>query len=174
MEAVGVAASVLAIATAGAQISIKLVTFSNQIATAASRVRMIANDVSLTSNVLQQLGDLMKKDNKNDATSIFSDEAIQSTQNSADACRDVFEKLDQVLKQSSMRVQSFDEASERKFTMSKREKLKWPFLQPGINDLRNALRDARDTLMLILQVNMLACSVELAHRSAKINTKIGQ
>ena len=61
MDGISVAASVLAIATAGVQVSIKLVSLSNQVATARNRITSIGNDVSLTASILQQLAELMTK-----------------------------------------------------------------------------------------------------------------
>lgn len=40
------------------------------------------------------------------------------------------------------------------------EKAKWPFLQPGLEALRTDLREAKGTLMLMLQVHLLAVLVE--------------
>lgn len=59
MGVVSISASVLAIATVGVQVSIKLIAFASQISTASDRSTSIGNDVSLTSGVLQQLGELM-------------------------------------------------------------------------------------------------------------------
>ena len=57
MDGVGAAASIVSIATAGVQISIILVTLATQISTASERISSISNGVSLTSGMLQQLGE---------------------------------------------------------------------------------------------------------------------
>ncbi|KAI9849541.1 MAG: hypothetical protein M1830_007110, partial [Pleopsidium flavum] len=61
MDGVSTAASIIAIASAGVQISIKLIGFASQVRTAQKIINAIGNDVSLTSGVLQELAELMKK-----------------------------------------------------------------------------------------------------------------
>ena len=161
MEGVGIAASILAIATAGVQTSIKLISFSNQVTTAADRIRSIGSAVSLTSNVLQQIGELMISSDENAATSIFNNNSLHTTQASAEACERIFEALKDVLMKSSKQLQQKDTIP-GKVILSKLEALKWPFFQPGIETLCIDLRDARETLMLILQVTTLAYSKKLA------------
>lgn len=46
--------------------------------------------------------------------------------------------------------------SGEKFELSMLERVKWPFLQPNIDTLRVEMRDAKSTLMLMLQVASLA------------------
>ena len=72
MDGVSVAANIVGIATAGAALSIKLVTLATQISTAAERVSSIGSDISLTSGVLHQLGELMTQKTTDDGISIFS------------------------------------------------------------------------------------------------------
>jgi len=67
MDGINAAASILGIATAGVQVSIKLATLSSQISTAPDRLSAIGNDVSLTSAVLQQLTDLMKSESESES-----------------------------------------------------------------------------------------------------------
>lgn len=164
MDGISAAASILGIATAGIQISIKLITFSNQVGTAPSRIRNIGNDVSLTSGVLQQLGDLMKAkiSDDDDKTSIFSPSGLESTKASAEACNGIFHDLKHALERASKQIRTNSENLGGKVVLSTVERLKWPFLQPGFDDLRADLRESRETLMLILQVTTLAYSKKLA------------
>ena len=165
MDGVSAAASVIGIATAGVQISIKLITFSNQVGTAPSRIRLIGNDVSLTSGVLQQLGDLMHQQNGNqdDEITIFSEGGVRTTQASATTCKGIFEQLEEALKKASRQIRESGAGLEtRKVVLSKTERLRFPFLQPNLDSLRGELRDARGTLLLILQVTTLAYSKKLA------------
>lgn len=55
--------------------------------------------------------------------------------------------------------------SGEKIELSTIERAKWPFLQPEINNLRAELRDAKTTLMLMLQVTSLALSKRMADAS---------
>ena len=67
MEGVGAAASILAVAGAGIQISLKLIAFADQISTAPKRIQDVGTDVSVTAGTLRELGELMSKNmpNKN-------------------------------------------------------------------------------------------------------------
>ena len=162
MEVVGVAASILAIATAGAQISIKFISFSTQVTTAADRLRSIGSAVSLTAMVLQQIRELMISSDGNVATNIFNNNSLQTTQASAEACQRIFRGLKDILMKSSKQLQQQKNTMPGKVKLSKLEALKWPFFQPRIDTLCADLRDARETLMLILQVTTLAYSKKLA------------
>jgi len=165
MDGISAAASVVAVATVGIQISIKLTTFSLQVGTASDRIRNIGADVSLTSNVLQQLGDLLKaKVDDNESTSIFNAHGRMSTQNCADTCNRIFRELEAALKKASRQIRSGSHVTGEKVMLSKLESLKWPFLQPSFDGLRSELRDSRETMMLILQVTTLAYYKKLAQR----------
>ncbi|KAJ5371550.1 Glucose-methanol-choline oxidoreductase N-terminal [Penicillium concentricum] len=61
MEAIGAASAILAIATAGVQCSVKLMTFAGQVKTAPEQINMVAEEVSLNASILQQLGELAKE-----------------------------------------------------------------------------------------------------------------
>ena len=166
MDGVSAAASILGIATVGIQISIKLITFSNQIGTAPRRIRHIGNDVSLTSGVLQQLGDLMQQQGSetDDKITIFSEGGLLTTRASATTCKVIFEQLEEALMKASRQIRGGSGAGlqARKVVLSKTERLRFPFLQPSLDALRGELGDARGTLLLILQVTTLAYSKKLA------------
>ena len=165
MDGISAAASIIGIATAGVQISIRLITLSNQVGTAPSRIRLIGNDVSLTSGVLQQLGDLMHQQDKdeNSSISIFSKGGLLTTQASATTCKSIFEQLEEALKKASRQIrESGAGLGTQKVALSKTERLRFPFLQPNLDSLRGELTDARGTLLLILQVTTLAYSKKLA------------
>jgi len=131
MDGIGVAASVLAVGTAGVKISIKLVAFANQVATASERVRSIAIDISLTASLLQQLGELMSKPEQDEAISTFSEGGLATTQASAAACEELFRDLEDVLNKANgqFRFKAAGAALGKKVTLSKVEALKWPFLR---------------------------------------------
>lgn len=166
MDGISVAASVLAIATAGVQVSIKLVSLSNQVATARNRITSIGNDVSLTANVLQQLAELMTKGDGDGEgkVNVFSVEGLRTAQAAADVCHGVFLELAEALKRSCRQLQERNHSAMigSRIKLSRLEKIKWPFLQPSIDALCVALESARGTLMLILQVATLAYTKKLA------------
>lgn len=166
MDGISAASSVLAIGTAGVQISIRLLAFANQVKTASDRIQSIGSDVSLTANVLQQLSDLMNKRDEAEGTSIFSKEALFTVTTSANTCKSAFETLEAALGNASDQVRAKRNitALGTKIVLSKLEALKWPFLQPGIDTLQAALSTARHNLMLILHVTTLAYMKKLAEQ----------
>ena len=169
MDGVSIAASIIGIATAGAQISIKLITLSTQISTASDRVSAIGNDISLTSNVLLQLGDLMPQKTADAGISILSEEAIETTKTAATMCEKIFSEIEKEIKRASEQLRRYKpglgKLHGQKIELSKTEKAKWPFLQPSIDGLRAELRDAKSTLNLLLQVATLALHKRMADAS---------
>ncbi|KAJ6095937.1 hypothetical protein N7486_006683 [Penicillium sp. IBT 16267x] len=184
MEAVGAASAILGIATAGVQCSVKLVTFAGQIKIAPEQIGFVAEDVSLSASILQQLGELAKENmeyeprvsdgNSKNATnnnvksvhdtnmpvskqSIFNATGLETVMNLAKKCEVIFESLNQSLRKASKQLHEKSGVS-GKVKLSRTEMLKWPFLFPGIDTMRNELRNVKGTLMLMLQVAMLAYS----------------
>lgn len=93
MDGLSVAASIVGIATAGVQVSIKLATLATQISTASDQVTSISDDVSLTSGVLRQLGELMAPNISGDGISIFNQAGLETTRISAAMCERIFQKV---------------------------------------------------------------------------------
>lgn len=165
MDVVSISASVLAIATVGAQVSIKLIAFASQVSTASDRITSVGNDVSLTSGVLQQLGELMtQKATDDDDTSIFSQASLVTTKSSAEACARIFQAIEKEMKAASEQLRGPKRPIGRKVLLSRYEQLKWPFLQPGLDVLRSEMREAKGTLMLTLQVTTLGFARKVADR----------
>ena len=165
MDGISAAASVLAIASAGIEVLIKLTSFSIRVGTAPDRIRSIGSDVALTSNVLQQLGELLEpKVDDDNAIDIFSPRARLNTQASADACRRIFRELECSLRKASKQIRSKTSEPGGIIVLLKLERLRWPFLQASFEDLRADLRDARETLMLILHVTTLGYHRKRAQR----------
>lgn len=185
MEAVGAASAILSIATVGVQCSMKLMTFAGQIKTAPEQITKIAKDVSLNASILQQLGELAKenvgnglpisddKDGSNDDMnsvhdaetaasnqSIFNAKGLGTVMSLAKNCEEIFISLDQSLRKASKQLRAKPGTS-GKVKLSHAEKLKWPFLLPGMDTMRNELQNVKGTLMLMLQVAMLAYSRKL-------------
>lgn len=162
MDGVSVAASVVGIATAGVQLSIKLITLATQVSTASERITSIGNDISLTSGVLQQLGELMNKKTAADSISIFSQAGLENTRTSATICESIFHEVEKEARKASEQIMGTKVLKGGKIKLSRMEKAKWPFLQPSIEVLRTDLREAKGTLMLILLVTSLALSKKMA------------
>ncbi|KAL8654959.1 MAG: hypothetical protein Q9226_003226 [Calogaya cf. arnoldii] len=161
MDGVSIAASLVGLGTAGCQIAIKLYTLASQISTASQRISSVSNDVSLTAGILKELGEFMTRETANDSTSIFSQSGLETTKNSAAVCETIFSEIEQAAKEASEQLRTKTRII-GKIKLSKSEKLKWPFLQPSIESLRIDLREAKGTLMLMLQVTNLALSQKMA------------
>ncbi|KAL8790422.1 MAG: hypothetical protein Q9213_000574 [Squamulea squamosa] len=161
MDGVSIAASLIGIGSAGCQIAIKLYTLATQVSTASARISSVSNDVSLTSGVLKELGEFMTREAANGATSIFSQTGLDTTKSSATICESIFNDIEQAAKEASEQLRSRNRIV-GKIKLSKLEKAKWPFLQPSIESLRIDLREAKGTLMLMLQIMNLALSQRMA------------
>ena len=171
MDGVSVAASLLSIGTIGSQVAIKLYTLASRIGTASDRISSISKDVSFTSSILQQLGELMTQDATDNGTSIFSRVALDTTRASAAMCEEVFNAIEQAAKDASKQVRRRG-TNVGKIKLSKFEKAKWPFLQPAIETLKNDLSEAKGTLMLMLQVTSLALSKKMAKINQTASTHV--
>lgn len=152
MVEISAAASIVGIATAGIQISINIVTLAGQISTASDRVSSIGNDVSLTSGILHQLGDLMSLKNHANTCNVFSKGGLETTKSSAKICQKVFEELEKETAKASQLLRTRKQRLGEKVKLSMLEKAKWPFLQPNLEALMIELREAKGTLMLMLRV----------------------
>ncbi|KAL8658242.1 MAG: hypothetical protein Q9226_001152 [Calogaya cf. arnoldii] len=162
MEGVSIAASLIGIGAAGSQIALKLYTLATQISTASERISSISNDVSLTSAVIHQLGELMTTKANHDGTTIFSQGGLDTTRTSAAMCETIFKHIERAAREASEQIRGRVRFTGGNVKLSRSEKLKWPFLQPSMDTLRDDLREAKGTLMLMLQVNLLAFSKKTA------------
>ena len=159
MDGVSAAASIVGIATVGIQVSIKVVTLASQISTAADRISSIGNDVSLTSAVLHQLGDLMSEKTTPGGLPIFNKAGLETTKSSAKICQKIFEEVERETAKASNVIRGRKRPVGEKIKLTMLEKAKWPFLQPSLEILRTDLREAKGTLMLMLQVIVALCNL---------------
>ncbi len=166
MDGISIASAIISIAAAGIQTSIKLMTLSAQVSSASERVSSIANDVSLTSGVLHQLGDLMNQKMTSDGIRVLNEGGLETTSTSAAMCERIFREIEQECGRASEQIRSCRKVTGGKVKLSKSEKFKWPFLQPSIEILRTVLREAKGTLMLMLQISTLALAKKMADLSA--------
>ena len=158
MEAVGAAASILAVAGAGIQISLKLIAFADQIGTAPKKIQDIGTDVSVTAGTLQELGELMEESPTKRSAGMFRPDQIQNIEATSTRCKEIFDKLRDLLGKASQQLRAIYKSTAKsheqspKIKLSNLERMKWPFFQPSMEQLQSALRDAKGTLTLILQV----------------------
>lgn len=172
MEAVGAAASILAIAGVGIQISLKLIAFADQVSTSPEKIQDVGIDVSITAGALYELGALMhQKKSRKRAVEMFRPDQIENIMASSTICREVFEELKEILTKASQQLREIHESATKsqnvstKIELSRIERMRWPFLQPSTESLRITLDDAKGTLTLILQVVHL----RHAHITASLN-----
>ena len=162
MEAVGAAAAIIGIAATGAQISLKFITFAEQVSTAAAHINAIASEVALVSATLQQLGELIGQKTSENDQSIFSESALRSTTSSAEKCKGIFEDLQSELRKASADIRKSNRLAGKQISLSRTERAKWPFLQPRMKSLRADLQEAKLTLIFMLQTTTLAYSIKLS------------
>jgi hypothetical protein len=162
MAEIGLIASVIGVAGAGLKLSITLYTFSETVATAADSIKAIAKDVSLTSAVLEELGSNLKHDEQ---ARLYSGTALKTAQTVVVDCEAVFKQIDGALSKSMERISGLSGNGRRKgksgkVVLSAMEKLKWPFLQPKMQELRANLERLKSTLVLMLNVLTYARRVQ--------------
>lgn len=158
MDGVSAAASILAIATAGVQISIKLVALSSQVTSAAERINVVNTDVSLSCNILHELGELLSREEQGDAPSLMRKGRLETILTSALTCKRVFDEITKAVGSASEALHRCGKSQNGQVRLSKMEHLKWPFHQPSIDVLRGDLREAKGTLTLMLMIWNLAIS----------------
>ncbi|KAK4690762.1 hypothetical protein P7C71_g6103, partial [Lecanoromycetidae sp. Uapishka_2] len=94
MAELGIIASIIQIADVGLRLSIKLYTFGEIVASADRSVISISKDVSLTSSVLKELGQILDKDGK---SHILSKNAVDTADAVVKECLEVFEEMETIL-----------------------------------------------------------------------------
>ncbi|KAJ9638325.1 hypothetical protein H2199_007012 [Coniosporium tulheliwenetii] len=112
-----VVASIVGIAGAGIQLSTTLYTYAETAFYADKSLQDIARDVSLTSSVLGQLGELLKQDKQ---AKLCSEIALKTADEAVTGCRAVFTEIDTALQKSLKKT------GDGKSAVSKLQRLKWP------------------------------------------------
>ena len=163
MDGVSSAASIVAIAAAGLQISAKLVAFASDIKRASTHVNSLATDVSIVSSILHQLGELVEQKPDQGEVGIFSSHGLATTKASADVCKQIFTVIEEKLRSASKQARTGIKVGDR-IELSPIEQARWPFLQPSIDSLRKDLQEAKGTLMLMLQVATLGIHMTLSRK----------
>lgn len=153
MAELGIIASVVQIADVGLRLSIKLYTFGEIVASADRSVISISKDVSLTSGVLKELGQILDKDRE---TRTFSENAVQTADGVVKECLQVFQEMETILVKRLPSLAGEGKAGrggERvKRATVMLERLKWGYLQPKLQLLRSNLDRLKSTLLLMLNV----------------------
>ena len=106
MEALGAAASILAVAGAGIQISLKLIAFADQIGTAPKRIQDVGTDVSVTAGTLQELGELMEESPTKRTAGMFRLDQVQNIEATSTKCKEIFDELRNLLGKASQQLRA--------------------------------------------------------------------
>lgn len=94
---------------------------------------------------------------------IFNASGLETILKLASRCSRLFDSLSESLRNASQQLES-KTTNTGKVKLSHVERLKWPFLKPEMDAIRNELKDTKGTLMLMLQVAMLAYSRNMMQR----------
>lgn len=128
MAEFGIIAAVAQIADVGLRLSIKLYTFGEIVASAARSVISISKDVSLTSGVLKELGQILDKDRE---SRTLSESALQTADGIVKECLEVFQEMETILvkKLPNLEGRGKESRGERvKRATAMLERLKWGYL----------------------------------------------
>ena len=170
MAELGIIASVVQIADIGLRLSIKLYTFGEVVSGADKTILSISKDVSLTSSVLKELGNVFESDENEDSVRL-SVNAITTAEKAVHECLVVFREIETLImkKLPSLSVPRIERVSRAGVLL---EKLKWPYLQPKILLLQSNLDRLKATILLML--NVIIYAKQVSTRSAIYYLPLGR
>jgi hypothetical protein len=146
LEALGIVASVIQIAEVGARLSVKLCTFAHKIKNADANIKFISTDMALTCNVLRELGDNLKKDERG---KLCGEGAVRTAEGVVRECQRVFEELEGCIDGN----RAGDEEKEKKGLMKRIGRgVRFTVAESQIELLRSNLERLKSTLLLMLNV----------------------
>jgi len=134
MAEIGLIASVIQVAGAGLTLSKALYQYADSVSSADKRIRDIAQDVKLTSFVIDELGHIFKQD---ETAALISKNAVNTAEETVRECSNVFTEMEAALKRS------------KKNTLGR---LMLPFREPKLELLRTNIDRLKSTLQLLMQV----------------------
>ena len=152
MAELALLASIVQIADTGYRLSLKLYTSGEAISSADRTIVTISKDISLTSTVLKELGEILRRDQE-EKERICSENLIQTAGNTVKECLDAFEELDKMILKNMPNLSQGHRATRATMAL---EKLKWPFIQPRVQLLRGSLDMLRANISLMLNVLIYA------------------
>lgn len=147
-EVIGIVAAVFQIADLGARLSIKLYTFSHKVKHAKDSVESISKDISMTGNVLRQLGTELKKD---EYAKLCTAEALNAAQSLVNECHAVFSDIETAIGGDKNATGLGGEV-----VMSFKNRLKFAYVQQQVEALQANLDRLKNSLLVMLNVLILA------------------
>ena len=153
----GAIASIIQIADIGFRLSVKLFAFAETVASADEAIFFTSKDVSLTSSVLKEVGEVLRKDQ---TFRTYSPEAIKTATAITTEFSEVFQEMEKVLVENVPNISSNSGDRLSRGTMAL-ERFKWSYWQPKLQLLRSNLDRLRSTLLVML--NVITCQRLLRH-----------
>ena len=146
VEIVGLAASVIQIADIGSRLSVKLFTFTRKVKNANKSIDALSQDIAATGAVLKQLGETLSKDA---ALKVCSQGAVDTAKSLVEDTNNVFSSLEKLIE---------GDGKPNRFLkgISIKQRLKFPFLQPQIEQVQANLERLKSSLLVILNVLIFA------------------
>lgn len=140
-EIIGLVASVVQLADAGLKLSSALYQYADGVATADRRIKNIANEVKLTSFVIQELGGIFEQ---NKTANLISGNAIITAKETIKECDTVFTEIKVIVDKTKS---------------GKMGRFMLPFRDNKIELLRSQIDKLKSTLQLLMQVLIFAQQV---------------
>jgi hypothetical protein len=141
-DPLSIAASILSVADVGLRVATKLYTYSNAVYHAPRSIRYLAQEVSLTSAVLSELGTLLKTDG---AARLCSPNAMSTTREAVKNCQIIFDEIGEEIDKAGGGI------GIRKFV--------WPLMENKVKVLMSGLERGKSLLLLMLNVITFAKQV---------------
>lgn len=146
-EALGIAASAIQVAGAGLKLADTLKAYTDSVRKAEKQLKPVADHVRLTSDVLTNVGFLLKND---EIRSLYTKDLLGSTDNALGGCRTAFENLDKFVTKLLNQNEVGKVSVQAKFTLF--------FKQRELGLLQAHLERFKSSLDLVLGVLNLASS----------------
>ena len=150
-EPLGVAASAIQVAGAGLKLAETLKIYIDSVRKAEKQLKPIADHVKLTSDVLTNVGSLLKND---EIRSLYTKELLASTNNALGGCRTAFEDLEKFIS----KMLKPNEGG--KVSIQTTARFTFYFKQKELDVLQAHLERFKSSLDLVLGVLNLASSAK--------------
>ncbi|KAE8144572.1 hypothetical protein BDV25DRAFT_166527 [Aspergillus avenaceus] len=148
LEILGVVGNIIQLAELGAHLSIKLCNFYRKIKSADQSIRSLSNDIALTSNVLQQLGNALREDKE---AKLCSAQAINTAQEVLEECKSVFQQIENTIEGPESERDTMKGRLQRAT-----ERFRVALMERDLDVLRSNLERLKSTMLLMLNVIMYA------------------
>jgi hypothetical protein len=185
LSAIGAASSVVGVASFGIQLSQALYKFTSQALSAKESLQTILSGVHATACALNQVHGILVEEceyrERKGRAILFSAKAIEDVRGTADKCLIIFWRIEATIankttrsnfeEQLNERLKKFNEELSKKkhpdplnvdttsISLSRWERLRWPYITPKLEDYNNQLQRLQLNLVLMFSVISLG-----AHR----------